>query len=243
METGERALTLASVRSLRDASREFPRQAANSRDEPRIPETSHEFPPSSLAVHLLSRALFPSHQPSLTLAPRLPFIYSHEPCSPLSTLVHARVARRYTLAFPLFAGPDILTSAQADAVVARIFASDMMSEFGVRSTSSNDPVYNNEPTLTPYSNWQGPVWINANAIIVYGLLDYGYYDEALDLANRTINVLYNDIVATKTWHEAYDSSDGGSGAGLAAEGFLSWNTLGYRLLDDVRAKKNPFQIY
>lgn len=70
-----------------------------------------------------------------------------------------------SLAFPLFAGPDVLTDTQAQALVDRLFAPDMMSAYGVKSTSSNDEGYNNEPTLTPYSNWQGPVWVVANAVI------------------------------------------------------------------------------
>jgi alpha,alpha-trehalase len=148
----------------------------------------------------------------------------------------------YNLAFPLFAGEGVLTKDQAAAIVKRIFSSDMMSEFGVRSTSSLDPTFNNEPTLTPYSNWQGPVWVVANAVITYGLLDHGFLEDADDLANRTIHDLAADIVSTGTWHEAFDSSEGGDGAGLSAEGFLSWNTLGYRLLDDVEAKTNPFKV-
>lgn len=66
--------------------------------------------------------------------------------------------------------------------------------------------------------------------------------EARDLAARTAAVLEADILATGTWHECFDSSEGGGGRGLAADGFLSWNTLGYRLADDVEAGENPFAI-
>lgn len=30
-----------------------------------------------------------------------------------------------------------------------------------------------------HSNWRGPVWVNANAVLAYGLRRYGYLDEAL----------------------------------------------------------------
>ena len=62
-----------------------------------------------------------------------------------------------------------------------------------------------------YSNWRGPVWVVANAVAAYGLATHGFKDQALDLAHRTTAALANDLRATGTWHECFDSSDGGSG--------------------------------
>ena len=50
----------------------------------------------------------------------------------------------------------------------------MLSAVGLRSTSSDDPRYNNENEIVPYSNWRGPMWVNANALTAYGLARYGF---------------------------------------------------------------------
>ena len=58
----------------------------------------------------------------------------------------------------------------------------MLSDWGVRSTSSADPRYTNADIIVPYSNWAGPIWVNANAVLSYGLLRYNYTREAKLLA-------------------------------------------------------------
>lgn len=68
--------------------------------------------------------------------------------------------------------------------------------------------------------------------------------------SRITTVLANDLRNTNTWHECYDSGNNNpseddnnnGGVGLAAEGFLSWNTLGYRLSDDIANGVNPFSL-
>jgi hypothetical protein len=118
------------------------------------------------------------------------------------------------------------------------------------------------------------VWVNANAVIAYGLARYGYVDDALavcflhqfvsfalafrgentshagwrldkiafsrpQIANRMTETLARDLIETGTWHECYH---GDTGAGLAAGGFLSWNTLGATLLRNIRARIDPFDL-
>jgi hypothetical protein len=51
--------------------------------------------------------------------------------------------------------------------------------------------------------------------------------------------LANDLRATGTWHEAYHSE---TGAGLAAAGFLSWDTLGATLVRDVASGIDIFRL-
>ena len=63
---------------------------------------------------------------------------------------------------------------RAAKIVERLWADDMMSDWGVRSTSSADPLYTNEDVIYPYSNWRGPVWVVAQAMLAYGLLDHGH---------------------------------------------------------------------
>ena len=151
----------------------------------------------------------------------------------------------YLLGFPLFIGSDVIDQQQAYKIVSRLSEPDMNSPWGVRSTSSLDPNYSNENLIYPYSNWRGPVWVVSNAILAYGMNNYGFNKEAVRLAEKTIQVLAKDLRDTGTWHECFDSSEEGeatTGMGLAAEGFLSWNVLGINLLDYVKANRNPFDI-
>ena len=120
-----------------------------------------------------------------------------------------------------------------------ILKSDMLSPFGIRSTSALDPRYNNINEIKPYSNWEGPVWVNANAVLTYGLSKYGYRKDAIDIAKRVVQTLANDAENQGTWHEGYDSENG---KGLAANGFLSWNTLAATLEKNLIKGHDPFQL-
>ena len=150
---------------------------------------------------------------------------------------HRVVNRVDVMGFPLFA--KITTKDQVKKLVNELLKEDMLSSFGIRSTSSLDPRYNNRDEIKPYSNWQGPVWVNANAMISYGLLEYGYQKEALMIASRVVDTLAADLRTDQTWHEGYNSE---TGAGLAADGFLSWDTLGANWLENLRRGVNPFLL-
>lgn len=62
---------------------------------------------------------------------------------------------------------------------------------------------------------------------------------AMPLAESVVHALADDLRNNKTWHECLSSADG---HGLAAPGFLSWDTLGASLIQDVNAKKDPFAL-
>ena len=49
-----------------------------------------------------------------------------------------------------------------------------------------------------------------------------------------------DLRNSSEWHEAYATD--GSGAALAAPGFLSWDTLAGELLSNLRGGVNPFKL-
>lgn len=83
---------------------------------------------------------------------------------------------------PLFAG--IPSKEQAEVLV-----DTMMSKFG------NDNLYlcaSFDPTnklFNPIKYWRGPVWINLNWLLYYGLLDYEYYDIAQRIKSDTFEIL------------------------------------------------------
>lgn len=146
-------------------------------------------------------------------------------------------ARTYVMALPLWAGA--VNASQADAIAASLAGPDMLSAVGLRSASSSDPRYSNADTIVPYSNWRGPMWLNANALACYGLAKYGHTALALEIASRAVAALAADLRRSRAWHEAYSTE---SGAALAAPGFLSWDTLSAELLSSLRRGVDPFAL-
>ena len=151
------------------------------------------------------------------------------------TLITNRV---YQLAWPLWSGGTSNATLIAR-TVEQLLEEDMMSPFGIRSTSSGDPRYSNDNIINPYSEWRGPVWINVNAVLAHSLFTKGYTSEANKLAAAVVHTLAQDLRTTGSWHECYSSANG---TGLAASGFLSWNTLGATLIRDVAAGVDPFSL-
>jgi len=103
---------------------------------------------------------------------------------------------------------------------------------GVRSLAADEPFYNNENVLKPYSNWQGPVWPHANWMILHALRHYGYPDAAREVAERVTKICLDDLDRTGMMHENYHAD---TGAPLAAPDFISWNLLVAQMIDEARA--------
>ena len=156
-----------------------------------------------------------------------------------NTSTQSQITNRvYQLAWPLWDGGTANATLVA-AAAAELLVGDMWTPFGVRSVSSADPRYNNDNIINPYSNWRGPIWINVNAVLAHSLRSRGFEAAANELAANVVHTLAEDLRATGTWHEAYHSE---TGAGLAAAGFLSWDTLGATLVRDVAAGVDPFSL-
>lgn len=113
----------------------------------------------------------------------------------------------------------------------------MRSRYGIRSLSKQDKNYNNIAEIVPYSNWQGPIWINANYIDWIGLRRYGFQSQAHELAINLARMLDRDITRWGSMHEDYDAE---TGVGLAPTpeespnhqfaGFVGWNMLALDML-------------
>ncbi|MDX1987614.1 MAG: trehalase family glycosidase [Candidatus Obscuribacter sp.] len=78
------------------------------------------------------------------------------------------------------------------------------------------------------SNWQGPVWVLPNALVVRALLKYGYKKEAQDIAARVVATLSTGLEDTGTLYENYNAE---TGAPLWAPNFMSWNILALELVE------------
>jgi alpha,alpha-trehalase len=98
----------------------------------------------------------------------------------------------------------------------------LYSEHGLRSLSKQDFTYNNLNIIKPHSNWQGPIWIIANYLLLQGMLHYGFRTDAEIIFARLIKLLAEDICRSGGMHENYDAE---TGLPLAAPNFLSWNIL------------------
>ena len=146
--------------------------------------------------------------------------------------------RTYQLAWPLWQGGTSNETLVA-AAVEQLLAPDMWTPFGVRSTSSGDPRYSNANIINPYSEWRGPIWINVNAVLAHSLFARGFSSAANELASAVVHTLAESLRTTGTWFEAFSSE---TGEGLAARGFLSWDTLGATLVRDVAAGVDPFAL-
>jgi alpha,alpha-trehalase len=102
--------------------------------------------------------------------------------------------------------------------------------YGVRSLAADEPLYNNENVIKPYSNWQGPIWPHANWMAMHALLHYGYPDAARDVAVRVTQVCLDDLERNGMMHENYHAD---TGAPLAAPDFISWNLLAAQILEEA----------
>jgi glycogen debranching enzyme len=148
------------------------------------------------------------------------------------------VHRTYQVAWPVWAGL-VQNETIRVAALENLASADLITPFGLASVSYLDLRYNNDNIINPYSNWRGPIWVNVNAIMAYTLRSNGMTNSAISLSNYIVQTLAADLVQTGTWHECYNSKNG---SGLAAYGFLSWNTLGADLQANVIQGFDPFVI-
>ena len=113
----------------------------------------------------------------------------------------------------------------------------MRSQHGFRSLSHFDPAYNNQAIINPYSNWRGPIWINANFLDWIALRRYGFSDEARWLAVTLASDIHRDIQKWGSMHEDYDAETGDGLAPTVEQspdkkfaGFVGWNLLAEDML-------------
>jgi len=148
--------------------------------------------------------------------------------------VERALARRITYSdlVPLWAG--LASPAQAKAMIERhvLVPRELWSPHGVRSLAADDPAYNNENVIKPYSNWQGPIWPHANWMAMHALMRYGFREAALEVAVRVTRLCLADLEANRMMHENYHAD---TGAPLAAPDFISWNLLVAQMIDEARS--------
>ncbi len=80
------------------------------------------------------------------------------------------------------------------------------------------------------SNWQGPMWVIPNALVVRCLKREGYMDGARDISHRVTHTMLDGITSTGTLYENYDALHGYP---LWAPQFMSWNILALELIETL----------
>jgi alpha,alpha-trehalase len=122
---------------------------------------------------------------------------------------------------------------------------EMRSPYGFRSLSKSDAAYNNQGIIDPYSNWRGPIWINANFLCWLALRRYRFPAESRKLAVTLAQILHRDIAQWGSMHEDYNAE---TGDGLAPTieqspnkkfaGFVGWNLLAQDMLQCELTQSN-----
>jgi len=129
---------------------------------------------------------------------------------------------------------DILPEKDAKQMIRRYLLNKdvMLAPYGIRSLSKQDPDYNNQAIIVPYSNWQGPIWINANYMNYISLKRYGFDKEARELSGILGRMVLADIAKWGSMHEDYNAETGEGLAPTPEEspnhvfaGFVGWNLL------------------
>jgi len=118
---------------------------------------------------------------------------------------------------------NIATPDQAAVIVEKQYR-DMASfnaPAGIRTLSPLEKMYDTRASGNP-SSWQGPVWINANYMVFRGLVNYGFKEEARELAEKTILLLGRDFERFGALHEYYLPDNGEP---VLNKGFQNWNFL------------------
>jgi putative isomerase len=93
--------------------------------------------------------------------------------------------------------------------------------YGVRTLSKMEKMYNVRASGNP-SLWTGPIWGVSNYMVFRGLVEYGFEDEARELAEKTIRLFARDFERFGALHEYYLPD---SGEPVLNKGFQNWNYL------------------
>ena len=117
----------------------------------------------------------------------------------------------------------IATPEQAKEIVERQFhdTRSFNAPAGIRTLSPLEKMYDTRASGNP-SSWQGPIWINVNYLVFRGLVEYGFTEEARELAEKTILLLGRDYELFGALHEYYLPDNGEP---VLNKGFQNWNLL------------------
>ncbi len=133
----------------------------------------------------------------------------------------------------LWAG--IATPEQAERIVAEHYrdSTRFNSPYGIRTLSPLEKMYDPRATGNP-SSWLGPIWGVSNYMVFKGLVDYGYKEEAKEMAIESILMFGRDVDENGAMHEYYLPE---SGKPVLNKGFQNWNYLVLNMIAWLEGKE------
>lgn len=102
---------------------------------------------------------------------------------------------------------------------------------GIRTLAPNEPLYDPH-----HGYWRGPVWAISSYLMMHGLMNYGYAQQARELAEKTEALLVNDLQKTGGMNECYNPEEG---TPLASGHFVSWDLLGEHIVEEAARNLDP----
>lgn len=139
--------------------------------------------------------------------------------------------KTWTNFVPLWAG--IATPVQARRMIREhlLNPKEFWAAAGIRTLSADEPLY------SPRSGyWRGPVWVLSSYLLMHGLANYGYQQEAREVAKKTVGLLVRDLRAHGGMNECYNPETGEP----AAQGhFVSWNLLAEHMVEEAERGNDP----
>lgn len=105
---------------------------------------------------------------------------------------------------PLWAG--IATKEQAARLVKNLTdPNTFWRRFGVPTLSADDTFY--EPNITRCCQWNGAVWFLWDYLVFRGLLDYGYREQAAEIAQRNMDAAIYQLKNNHRFWESYSADN------------------------------------
>lgn len=135
---------------------------------------------------------------------------------------------------PLWAG--IATPAQAEKLVGHLRnPAEFAAPYPIPSLSMDDRLFDptGEQAPSPVCNWNGPTWIPTNYMVFHGLLRYGYREDALSLAEKTL------ALATEKNHTLREYYNSLTGEGYGRNPFYGWSALACVMTAEALGEIDP----
>ncbi|MGC8553710.1 MAG: MGH1-like glycoside hydrolase domain-containing protein [Phycisphaerae bacterium] len=135
---------------------------------------------------------------------------------------------------PLWAG--VASRRQASDLVRRhlINPAQFWLKYPIASYAQTEPDFY-EGSRHGECNWRGSAWIPTNYMIFHGLMRYGYFNAARQLAYRTCQM----ALKSAQTREYYNSQ---TGAGLGRDPFWGWSALAYVMPFEYQLQYNPTSL-
>ena len=105
--------------------------------------------------------------------------------------------------------------------------------YGICTLAKTEKMYCVVKSGNP-SCWLGPIWGISNYMCYRGLMNYGFIDEAKELACKTIRLYGQDLERCGELHEYYHPD---TGEGVNNPGFQNWNLLVNNMIAELEGRQ------